>query len=120
MTSLLLDHCVWHPTLDTLRQAGFPCVTLRELGRATARNGQVLALAARRRSVLLTRDADFINTDVYPLGRHAGIIYLRITPSTLDAVHHTLLLALRRFSTRQLRGNLLIVEPTAYRLRRPL
>jgi len=120
LTALLLDHCVWRPTLECVRAAGYRCVTLWELGRANARNGEVLALTAHRRSVLLTRDADFTNTDAYPLGRHAGIIFLRITPRTMDAVHGMLVRALRRFSAAQLRGNLLIVEPTAYRLRRPL
>ena len=113
---LLLDHCVWRPTADYLRHAGFHCVTLRELGRASARNGEVLALATRRRNVLLTRDVDFL---AYANSRHTGIIYLRITPTTMDAVHHTLLLALRQFRPAQLRGNLLIVDAITYRLHRP-
>ena len=117
--TLLLDHCVWRPTLTCVREAGYRCVTLRELGRAEARNGVVLALAAARHNILLTRDADFTDLQTYPLGRHGGIIFLRITPPTMDAVHRTLLTALRHISTAHLRGGLLIVEPTTYRLRRP-
>ena len=119
MPTLLLDHCVWRPTLETLRQAGFACVTLRQLGHASAKNGEVLGLATTRRNILLTRDADFADVSRYPLGRHGGIIYLRITPRTMTEVHRTLLTALRRIPAARLRGSILIVEPAAYRLRHP-
>ena len=103
-----------------LRDVGFHCVTLRDLGRAEARNGQVLALAAKRRNVLLTRDADFTDLACYPLGHHHGIIYLRITPHTMADVHRMLIVALRKIPPTTLRGALLIVKADAYRLRRPL
>lgn len=94
-------------------------MTLKELGRAEARNGEVITLARQRRAILLTRDSDFTDMTRYPLGRHRGIIYLRITPRTMESVHETLLVALRRLAPVQLRGGLLIVEPATYRLRRP-
>ena len=44
--SFLCDHCVWKSTLGSLRDAGIAFVTLRDLGRTEARNGEVLALAS--------------------------------------------------------------------------
>ena len=91
-----------------------------EVGLAEAQNGKLLAFARKRQYVFITRDADFTDLTRYPLGRHAGIVYLRVTPSTMVDVHRTLIEALHYFSTGQLRGSLLIIEPGTYRLRRPL
>ncbi len=116
---LLLDHCVWKPTLQALTRAGFSCLTLRELGRAEARNSEVIALAHELDCVLITRDRDFTDLAHYPLGTHRGIVWLEITPASMSEVHQALCQALRRFPETDLTGSLLIVTPTTYRLRRP-
>ena len=112
----LLDHCVWKETENVLRKAGFDCVTLKELKQAEVSNGKVIAIAKSRKAVLLTRDRDFSNLTLYPLGTHSGIIVLRITPESMDRVHGVLLAALRSIVPAQLKGNLLIITSTTYRL----
>jgi len=112
----LLDHCVWKETENVLRKAGFDCVTLKELKQSEAANGKVIAIAKSRRAVLITRDRDFSNLTLYPLGTHSGIIFLRITPDSMDRVHSVLLAALKAIAPAQLRGNLLIITSTTYRL----
>jgi len=119
VATFFLDHCVWRETAVTLRRAGFSCILAKDLGRAEARNGDLLALATQRNIPLVTRDSDFTDLSRYPLGRHAGIVYLRILPETSMRVHHTLLTALREIDPAHLQGSLLTIEPDAYRLRRP-
>lgn len=87
----LLDHCVWKETENILRKAGFDCLTLKELKQAEAANGKVIAIAKSRKAVLITRDRDFSNLALYPMGTHGGIIVLRITPESMDRVHKALL-----------------------------
>ena len=116
--NFLCDHCVWKPTIRTLRDAGLALATLQELGRAEARNGEVLALARDRQAVLITRDRDFVDL-ASSRSPHAGIIFLNITPDTMDAVHATLRQALGAVPLDRLRNALLIVGPATYRLHRP-
>ena len=115
----LLDHCVWRQTFRALSEAGFSSVTLRELGRTEAKNSEVLALAKERGAIFVTRDRDFTDMSRYPLGTHAGIVWLDITPTTLTQVHQVLCQALKVLAPEQLNGALLTVTHTTYRLRRP-
>ena len=116
---LLLDHCVWKQTIQTLAKAGFSCVTLRDLDKTEARNSEVLALARQQSAILITRDRDFTDLSHYPLGTHAGIVWLDITPADMNEVHAVQRHALRTLTADQLAGTLLIVTPTTYRLRHP-
>ena len=112
----LLDHCVWKETENVLRKAGFACVTLKELKQTEAANGKVIAIAKFRKAALITRDRDFSNLTLYPMGTHSGIIVLRITPDSMDRLHGVLLEALKSIPPAQLKGNLLIITSTTYRL----
>ena len=116
--TFLLDHCIWKETETFLRNAGFTCVTLRELGKCEAANGELIILARQQNAVLITRDRDFSNLSLYPLGKHNGIILLRITPLTIEPVHKNLSAALQSFPPAQLCGSLLIITSTTFRLHR--
>ena len=117
--TFLLDHCVWKPTAQALKRAGFSLLTLKEIASPETKNGELLKLATQRQSVLITRDGDFTNLAVYPLGSHSGIVWLDITPETMPHVHLVLCQALRSLTPEQLFGSLLIVDPQTFRLRRP-
>ena len=114
--TFLLDHCVWRETENTLRKAGLRCITLSKLGKAEAANGEVIKLAKSHKAALITRDRDFANLTIYPLGSHQGIILLRITPETMDSVHKNLLAMLRSLDFDAIQGNLIIVTSTNYRI----
>lgn len=116
--TFLLDHCVWKETENVLRQAGFNCISLKELGRAEVANGEVITIAKSKKAILITRDRDFANVTLYPLGSHEGIIFLRITPKSMSDVHRVLLEALKSIPAEQVRGNLLIITSATYRLHR--
>ena len=59
--TFLIDHCVWKETENLLRDAKFPCLTLKELNKAAASNGEVIAVAKQHKATLLTRDRGFGN-----------------------------------------------------------
>lgn len=116
--TFLLDHCIWKETENILREAGFDCITLRELNKAGAVNGEVIACARSKKAVLITRDRDFTNLTLYPPGSHDGIIFLRITPESKEKVHAVMLEALRNTPPNHFKGNAVIITSIAYRIHR--
>ncbi|MBU3959011.1 MAG: DUF5615 family PIN-like protein [Candidatus Omnitrophica bacterium] len=113
---LLVDHCVWKETENVLRRAGFNCISLRELHKTEANDDEIIRIAKDRKAILITRDRDFSNLTLYPLGSHEGIILLRITPKYMEEVHSVLLETLKLITPEDIKGNLLIITSTTYRL----
>lgn len=116
--TFLLAHCVWKETQNVLEKAGFPCVTLHQLNESNAPDKKVITIAKSQKAILITRDRDFSNLTIYPLGNHKGIVLLRITPQTIENVHKVLLNTLRIISPENLKGNLLIITSITYRFHR--
>lgn len=116
--TFLLDHCVWKETQNILEKAGFTCVTLQQLNESNAPDKKVLTIAKSHKAILITRDRDFSNLTVYPLGNHKGIILLRVTPQTIENVHKVLLNTLQIIPPENIKGNLLIITSITYRLHR--
>src|SRR3989338_7770404 len=114
--TFLLDHCIWKETEDILRKADYRCLTLQKLDKVEATNVEVIILARQHKAILITRDRDFSDLTIYPPGSHEGIIFLRISPKTMDAVHNILINALHTLSFEQLHKNLLIITSATYRL----
>ena len=115
--TLLADHDVWAVTLDLLRADGHDVVTAADLDLARAPDRRLLREAAERNRLLLTRDRDFGRL-VFAAGHPAGILFLRITPGTQDAVHEELRRVLDTHTFDDLRHALTVVEPGQHRIRR--
>jgi len=62
------------------------------------KNGKVFELTIEEQRILITRDADFLYTPLYPLYKHFGIILLRIPPGDLEAQKKGVSRLLKRFS----------------------
>ena len=76
-------------------------------------NGAVLRLALREHRVLITRDADFLNTALYPPARHAGIIHLAIHPPWFEKMAPVLTRFLHHVvSADRLDGKVVVLEPS--------
>src|SRR3989338_2544137 len=118
---LLLDECVSEFTRTVLQEAGHDVVTVKELGRSSAPNGEILTLATAHQCVLVTIDRGLGDLTVFPLGTHHGIIVLKIvTAEEGDSVHRNLCKALGDTSPERLKGALLIVDRNKFRLRQTL
>jgi predicted nuclease of predicted toxin-antitoxin system len=114
---LLLDHDVYAVTARWLASQGHDVVTANTAGLASASDREVLAAARRDARVLVTRDRDY-GSLVFLEGRSGGVVYLRISPATLDAVHDELATVFQRYTPDLLAHSFVVVEPGRHRVRR--
>jgi predicted nuclease of predicted toxin-antitoxin system len=98
----LADQDVWAQTLQTLRDWGHDVVAASDIGQARARDVDLLREAHDRGHILVTRDRDFGRL-VFAAEQAAGILFLRITPATQDAVHEELARVLETHSQSELK-----------------
>lgn len=77
----------------------------------------LLRTAVERERILVTHDRDFGNL-VFAEGRPAGVIYLRILPTTRKAVHRELARVLDIYSGMKLHHAFVVVEPGRHRFRK--
>lgn len=116
--TLLADQDVWAATLEVLTDEGHDIATAAELDLARASDRTLLHEAAMRDRILLTRDRDFGRL-VFAEGNPAGVLFLRITPSTRAVVHEELRRVLDTHAFDELRRAFTVVEPGQHRIRRP-
>jgi len=113
----LLDQDVYALTARFLRDLGHDVVTAAELDLARAADSDLLARAGQERRLFVTRDKDFGGlVFVEHLGR--GVIYLRITPATVQATHDQFKRILQSHAESELASAFVVVEPGQHRLRK--
>lgn len=115
---LLTDQDVYAGTVEFVRGLGHDVATAGERGLSQAADSELLLAAHADGRVFLTRDRDYGGlVFVQELG--AGVLYLRMLPSTIQAVHAELERVLGLYSEAELQGAFVVVEPGRHRLRRP-
>jgi predicted nuclease of predicted toxin-antitoxin system len=115
--NLLADQDVFAVTVRYLRDHGHDVATAAELSLSRSDDEELLRTAALDRRVLLTRDRDFGGL-MFVAGLDGGVIYLRILPATLNAVHNELQHVLTQYDEDVLLKSLVVVEPARHRIRR--
>jgi predicted nuclease of predicted toxin-antitoxin system len=114
---LLLDQDVYAATARFLATLGHDVVPAAGIGLARAQDQEILRVAQEQNRILVTRDRDFGNL-VFVRNLGAGVIYLRVVPSTLDAVHAELARVLGLHPEEELARAFVVVEPGGHRIRR--
>jgi predicted nuclease of predicted toxin-antitoxin system len=114
---LLLDQDVYAATARFLRDLAHDVLTAAEIGCSHATDLELLGIAREQGRVFVTRDRDFGGL-VFVQDFGAGILYLRVLPSTLDAVHRELERVLSSYSEDQLQQAFVVIEPGRHRFRR--
>ncbi len=114
----LTDQDVYAVTVRLLRDLGHDVVTAADVDLARAADTKVLQAAQHDGRVFVTRDRDFGGLAFVEYSG-SGIIYLRLMPSTLNAVHEELERVLTLYSEEELRCSFVVVEPARHRIRRP-
>lgn len=114
---LLTDHDVYKITVEFLKQNGYDVVTAKELGLHKAPDKDLLKKAKSADRLFITRDKDFGMLVFLKKELCAGIIYLKISPSTIDEVHHELHKLLGKYTEKDLKTTFCVVEPHRYRIR---
>lgn len=114
---LLLDQDVYAATEQFLILAGHDVVRAAAVGLSQAGDVEILQAAEAQGRILITRDRDFGNL-VFVEALGSGVIYLRILPSVLNAVHSQLEAVLKTYSTQELARAFVVIEPSGHRIRR--
>lgn len=113
----LTDQDVYQSTIQFLIGLGHDVVTAASLGMAKAVDADLLSTAQRLGRIFVTRDRDFgALAFLQQLG--AGVIYLRMLPSTATAVHAELKRVLSQYRELDLLAAFVVVEAGRHRFRR--
>jgi predicted nuclease of predicted toxin-antitoxin system len=113
----LLDQDVYAITARLLQSLGHEVATAYEAGLSQADDMVLLEEAKRRNCIMVTRDRDYGGL-VFVRRQANAVIYLRVTPATVAAVHAELERVLRSYPETELRHAFVVVEPGRHRLRR--
>lgn len=116
---LLTDQDVYAATVEFLRGSGHDVATAAERGMAQSADAELLHAAHADRRLFVTRDRDFGGL-VFMHALDAGVLYLRMLPSTLQATHAELGRVLQLYGVDELQGAFVVIEPGRHRLRRAL
>lgn len=117
MVKLLLDQDVYGVTARFLFSANFDVVSVSQLGLSRAPDTEVLRTAQSQERILITRDRDYGNL-VFVQSLGAGVIYLRIQPSSANAVHQELMRVVEKYSAEELSRAFVVVEANGHRYRK--
>ena len=115
---LLLDQDIYAVTVKFLTEAGYDLVTVAQLNMSQAPDEEVLKTAQAQNRILITRDRDYGNL-IFVKGLGSGVIYLRMQPNTMTAVHSELIRILELYVEPDLIGAFVVVEADKHRFRRP-
>lgn len=97
--------------------AGHDVILVAQLGLSQASDEEILTTAREQNRILVTHDRDYGNP-VFVRAIVSGVIYLRILPTNINAIHSQLELILQTYPEVELAKTFVIVEPSRHRLRR--
>lgn len=112
----LLDQDVYQITARLLSDLGHDVVSAAQLGLAQADDSTLLRVAREQNRIFVTRDRDFGGL-VFAGDTRVGVIYLRILPTTQNAVHTELQQVLLVHAEDELKSAFVVVEPGRHRIR---
>lgn len=114
----LTDQDVYAVTISFLSGLGHEVVAAAQLDLAQAEDAELLRVAREQGRILVTRDRGF-GALVFIQGSGPGVVYLRILPSTQNAVHAELERVLTLYREPELQSSFVVVEPGRHRIRKP-
>ena len=113
----LSDQDVYVATVRFLSALGHEVATAGQLGLAQCEDSGLLQVAHEQGRLLVTRDRDFGGL-VFVQGGGTGVIYLRMSPTTQNAVHTELERILTLYNEQELQDSFVVIEPGRHRIRR--
>jgi predicted nuclease of predicted toxin-antitoxin system len=113
----LLDQDVYAATGHFLAGLGHDVVRVSQIGMSQAADEELLLLAHQQDRIFVTRDRDF-GSLVFVRSFGAGVLFLRMLPSTQNAVHSELGKVLTAYTSDELRSAFVVLEPDGHRIRR--
>ena len=74
MFKILVDEDMPRPTTGLLRSLDIDATDARDVGLKGATDAKIFEYAQKKGMIIITRDREFGNILMYPLGSHCGII----------------------------------------------
>jgi predicted nuclease of predicted toxin-antitoxin system len=113
----LLDQDVYAATARFLGDLGHDVVPVAQIGLSQADDEDLLRTAQEQGRIFVTRDRDYGGL-VFVKALGAGVLYLRMLPSTQNLVHDELERVLKTYSEEELMKAFVVIEPDGHRFRR--
>lgn len=107
---LLLDQRIPRDTAALLREVGFECVHVGEIGMSRAEDREILILASEQRATVVTLDADFHALLAVTSAAGPSVIRIRIQGLHADAVGGLVQKVMDRYSNELESGALVTVR----------
>ena len=114
-----LDENMPDALVADLSNAGHDAVTCQQEGIAGVGDSAIASHAASEGRILATFDLDFSDMRRYPPGSHPGMVILRLHSQDIPTCQRALARLLKGVAELDFHGNLIIVEDTRVRIRRP-
>lgn len=117
--SVLLDQNVPRAVADWLagRKPSWEVRHTSEVGLDGETDRRVFEWAQEHDCIIVTFDEDFADQRVFPVGDHAGVVRLRVWPTTVEETQNGLERLVANVSEEELRGALVIVGRRRIRVR---
>jgi predicted nuclease of predicted toxin-antitoxin system len=107
---LYLDQMFGVQVANALRAAGFDVMRAWEAGQSRADDAQILRKTIKEKRVLVTLDGHFGDWVVLPLGRHPGVIRLKVNSTTSRNVLDLVMPLLQSHAAEEFVDHLIIVS----------
>ena len=91
---------------------------VRDVGLNGAADEVIFKWARENHAIVVTFDEDFADTRMYPVGSHAGVIRLRVWPTTIERTEEGLGRLLETVEDEALPGSLIVIDDVSIRIRR--
>lgn len=113
----LLDQDVYTGTARLLAELGHDVVRIAQIGLSEASDEDLLNVAHKQHRILVTRDRDF-GSLVFVKRLGAGVLYLRLLPSTQRLVNEELERVITSYTEEELSKAFVVIEPAGHRFRK--
>lgn len=117
--NLLLDQNVPVAAADWLRDHRPEWIVrhVNELGFEAQEDEFLFRWAQQQKAIVITYDEDFADARFYPLGRHCGVIRLRVWPTTVEATIAAMDQLLEQLPSSEWPDSLIIIDDQKIRIR---
>lgn len=114
---ILTDQDIYQMTIEWLKENGHNVVTAKDLGMQRSSDEELLIKAKAMNRLFLTRDKDFGALVFLKTKPSAGVILMRLSPTSLVEGHKELKRVFEEHKEEELREFFCVVEPDRHRIR---
>ena len=117
--TILLDQNIPFQVADWLRlqRPQWKVVHTKEVELSGKSDEIVFQWAQDKKAIIITFDEDFADQRSFPVGKHYGVVRLRVWPTTIEETQSALSRLIEEFSEDDIREALIIIDRAHIRVR---